>query len=115
MRAEVPLAGRAQYLKVLAGHDEHAELHDGVEPEAVRGQAGAQILERELGLLGEDRGNRPVGPHADLARDEHELGAGRHDGRVRVRADRRMHVAGIRELRHRQAPRSGIPGHCTDA
>ena len=99
MRAEVPLARGAHCVKVLARHHEHAELDDGVEPEAVRGEAGAKIEDRQLDLLGEVGRDRPVGAQPDLSRDEHELAAGLDEGRVRVRTDGRMHVAGIQERR----------------
>jgi hypothetical protein len=99
MRAEVALARRAEHLEVLPRHDEHSELDDGVDAEPVRRQARAEILQRELDLLAEAGRNGPVGAHADLARDEHELAAALHDGRVRVRPGRRVHVARVQERR----------------
>ena len=106
MRAEVPLAGLAQDLKVLPRQQEHAELHDRLDAQAMRGEAGVQIPERELRLFRERRGHGAIGAHADLPRDEHELGAGPDDTRVRVRPRRCVHVAWIDEPRHRGLPRA---------
>ena len=100
MIAEVLLARRAQQLKILWRHDEYRQLYDGVWPKAVCRETRAKIRERQLGLLRERGWNRAVGAHADLPGHEDELGARRHDGRVRIRADRGVNVARIQKRRH---------------
>ena len=91
----MPLAHLAQQRKVLTRQHEHRELHDVLDAKPVRGKTCANVPERELGLLRERARHGTVGAHPDLAGDEHQLGAGRHYGCVRVRTDGGVNVAWV--------------------
>jgi hypothetical protein len=95
VRAEVLLASRAQNLQILTGQHEHAELHDGVDADAVRCEASTNVLERDVDLFCEAVRNRAVRTNAYLAREKKDLVTRCNQGGVRVRPNGRMNLAGV--------------------
>ena len=100
MRAEVPLPDHAQKLQVLTRQQERPEFHNRLDAESMRRQACANVLERELRLVRETGGDRPVGTHPNLPGNEDELRPWRNYRRVRIRADGCVNVSGIQKCRH---------------